>query len=137
MQPDSLNPEKTFFDRSPERDGVSLFLLPDNKMRWPTFFSPKQLTEACQHMFFQRVSPVNKFRMEKTVNLLRGGKKVICTGLAGIGKSTEMNAYLMGFIKHLGETGWPPEVWYRVEKYYTNLQSERIDLMSLLKQQQH
>ena len=37
------------------------------------------------------------------------------TGVAGIGKSAELNAYLMEFLSNIGKSGWPREVWYRVD----------------------
>eukprot|EP01036_Dinobryon_divergens_P029326 gene29325-38405_t len=49
-------------------------------------------------------------------DLLRKGKLVVSTGVAGIGKSTEMNTYLMEFLGNIGKEGLPKEVWYRIEE---------------------
>jgi hypothetical protein len=35
--------------------------------------------------------------------------------LSGIGKSSEVNGLLLEFLPHLGEEGWPKEVWYRYD----------------------
>lgn len=97
------------------KDGrIRLFLLPGGK-KWPSFYPMKQRRAADTNMFFQRVSNCQVMRFKATVDLLRKGDQVVSTGVAGIGKSTEVNAYLIEFLHHMGEKGWPPEVWYRFD----------------------
>ena len=94
-------------------DRVKLFILPSGVPEWPSFYASKQSDAADKHLFFHRVSSSHALRFNATVELLKKGKRVVSTGLAGIGKSTELNAYFMAFLPHIGEEGWPPEVWYR------------------------
>lgn len=93
---------------------VKMFVLP-NGLKWPSFYASKQKKATAKHLFFQRVSQTHKLRFDATVDLLRRGEQIVSTGVAGIGKSAELNAFLMEFLKHVGEPGWPPEVWYRFD----------------------
>ena len=94
-------------------DNVKAFILTDTSLRWPTFCDPIQIGSNDKNIFYQLTSKTHKIRFNETLNLLRNGHHVIGTGLSGIGKSSEMNAYLIRFMKNIGEDGWPPEVWYR------------------------
>ena len=85
---------------------------------WPTFNASKRRKAADQNLFFQLVSSSHRLRFEATLDLLRKGDSVVSTGVAGIGKSTEINAYLMEFIANIGKEGWPKEVWYRYNHTY-------------------
>jgi hypothetical protein len=70
----------------------------------------------CSEIYFKRIADSNLPRFNKTVELLRNRDTVISTGLAGIGKSTEVNGLLLEFLSHMGEEGWPKEVWYRYNR---------------------
>ena len=74
-----------------------------------------QETASDTNLFFQRVNQTHALRFAATIDLLRKGDKVVSTGLSGVGKSTELNAYLMVFLSNIGKEGWPKEVWYRYE----------------------
>jgi hypothetical protein len=74
----------------------------------------KQETAGSSELYFKRVADSNGPRFNETVRLLLEGEQIVSTGLSGIGKSTEVNGLLMVFLGHLGEVGWPKEVWYRV-----------------------
>ena len=93
-------------------------------MNWPTFYASKQTKATDKHLFFQQMSSTHSKRFNAIVDHLRNGKKVVSTGLAGIGKSTELNAYLMKFLANIGNPNWPPEVWYRFDsnllQFYLN-----------------
>ena len=91
-------------------------MLPHSMEMWPTFFASKQKKAESREIYFMRIADSNGPRFEETVMLLRDGNDVISTGLSGIGKSTEVNGLLMVFLSHLGESDWPKEVWYRVNK---------------------
>jgi ABC-type transport system involved in cytochrome bd biosynthesis fused ATPase/permease subunit len=81
---------------------VNTFILPESVIKWPTFSVMKQLEVKNNKLFFHRSSPPNMKRFNATVDHLRSGERVVSTGLAGIGKSTEFNAYLMEFLSHIG-----------------------------------
>lgn len=95
--------------------GIRMFMLPDGHT-WPSFYATKQENASDTNLFFQRVSKDQIGRFNATMELLKKGKKVVSTGAAGIGKSTEVNAFLMEFLRHMGEKGWPPEVWFRFDE---------------------
>lgn len=95
---------------------LNMYLLPANISEWPSFYSSKQEEATNRNLFFHRVSQTHSLRFNATVDLLRAGKKVVATGVAGIGKSTELNAYLMVFLANVGKEGWPSEIWYRFDK---------------------
>ena len=106
------------------QDGrVIMYALPVH-MNWPTFYASKQTKATDKHLFFQQMSSTHSKRFNAIVDHLRNGKKVVSTGLAGIGKSTELNAYLMKFLANIGNPNWPPEVWYRFDsnllQFYLN-----------------
>jgi hypothetical protein len=92
---------------------VEMYILPKALECWPSFYATNQRNAADKLLFFHRVSGTHKIRFDATVQFLREEDQVVCTGLAGVGKSTELNAYLMEFLRHIGDEGWPPEVWYR------------------------
>ena len=96
---------------------VEAFVLPKTINKWPSFYALKQETASSSEVYFKRVADSNGPRFNETVRLLLEGRKVISTGLSGIGKSTEINGLLMVFLRHLGEVDWPKEVWYRVDKF--------------------
>jgi hypothetical protein len=90
---------------------VEAYVLPTSIPEWPSFFSMKQ--DDATEIYFKRVADTNGPRYMETINLLKQRMTVACTGLTGIGKSTEINGLLMDFLSHMGEKGWPGEVWYR------------------------
>lgn len=94
---------------------LHMYILPVNLPMWPSFYSSKQVKAVDRHLFFHRVSSTHSLRFHATIDLLRRGDRVVATGVAGIGKSTEINAYLMPFLANIGNPGWPTEVWYRYE----------------------
>ena len=94
---------------------IEAYLLPKNISKWPSFYATKQESEKCSHIFFKRIADSHGYRFDETIRLLRDKKDVISTGLSGIGKSTEINGFLMKFLSHIGEKGWPKEVWYRYD----------------------
>ena len=93
-------------------------------MNWPTFYASKQTKATDKHLFFQQMSSTHSKRFNAIVDHLQKGEKIVSTGLAGIGKSTELNAYLMKFLANIGNPNWPPEVWYRFDsnllQFYLN-----------------
>ena len=103
---------------------VDMYILPKHISHWPTFCPMKQKKAKDRNMFFHRVSASHRLRFEAVVELLNMGEHVICTGVAGIGKSTEFNAYLMKYLSSIGMKGWPPEVWYR---YDTDMFKFKLD----------
>ena len=94
---------------------VALFILPKVISKWPSFYASKQKEASDKNLFFHCISGTHALRFNATVDLLRRGKQVVSTGVAGIGKSAELNAYLMEFLSNIGKSGWPREVWYRVD----------------------
>jgi hypothetical protein len=94
---------------------VEAYILPKNIPSWPSFQATKQENACCSEIYFKRFADSNLPRFNKNVELLRKRDKVISTGFAGIGKSMEVNGLLMEFLSHIGEEGWPKEVWYRYD----------------------
>lgn len=94
---------------------INMHVLPASISEWPSFYPSKQDDVTDRNLFFHRVSQTHSLRFNATADLLRAGKKVVATGVAGIGKSTEFNAYLMLFLSNIGKEGWPIEVWYRYD----------------------
>lgn len=94
---------------------LDMYILPANIPMWPSFYCSKQERADDRNIFFHRVSSTHSLRFHATIDLLRSGEKVVATGVAGIGKSTELNAYMMTFLANIGTDGWPTEVWYRFE----------------------
>ena len=90
---------------------LSMFVLPAMISKWPSFYASKQEEVSNMHLFFHRVSQTHRLRFNVIVDLLRQGKKVVSTGVSGIGKSIELNAYLMTFLANIGQEGWPKEIW--------------------------
>jgi hypothetical protein len=109
----SQNHPKNIIEVSSEDKLVKMYVLPKSIDKWPSFYCGKQYNAANKHLFFHRVSDTHRLRFEAIVNLLRNGEQMVSTGVSGIGKSAELNAYLMVLLKHMGEEGWPKEVWYR------------------------
>ncbi len=103
---------------------VEAYILPKTISYWPSFFAGKQKFELCREIYFNRIADSNKYRLDETIRLLRQRMDVVSIGLPGIGKSTEINKLLMEFLSHLGDEGWPMEVWYRYDytmfQYYLN-----------------
>ena len=104
---------------------VEAYVLPKTIPQWPTFAATKQESERCPEMYFKRIADTNIPRFDETVRLLKDRKKVISTGLSGIGKSTEVNGLLMVFLSHLGGQDWPKEVWYRCDNKMVKFSLER------------
>ena len=94
---------------------VHAYVLPSSVSTWPSFRETKQEEEPNLHIFFQRMGPSSIGRFEETVKLLCEDETVVVTGLSGTGKSTEVNAMLMLFLRHLGTEGWPNKVAYRYD----------------------
>jgi len=95
---------------------VEAFLLPKGLDRWPSFFVSKKQTKAdCCDVYVRRMKSHNIGRVEKSLELLKKGDTVIWLGLPGIAKSTDINFVLMQLIKHMGESGWPTRVAYRID----------------------
>jgi hypothetical protein len=94
---------------------IDMFALPTRLNGWPTFYASKQRRATDKHLFFQQISSTHSKRFNAIVDHLRNDEIVVSTGLAGIGKSSELNAYLMKFLANIGDSKWPPEVWYRFD----------------------
>ena len=95
---------------------VEAYVLPKTVKKWPTFVVSKQESAGCPEIYFKRIGDTNGPRYEETVNLLLKGEQVISTGLSGVGKSAEVSGLLMDFLRHMGEKGWPKEVWFYRDK---------------------
>lgn len=94
---------------------VDMYILPTHISMWPTFYASSRRKTADKHLFFHRVGSNNRLRFDICINELKDGVCVACTGITGIGKSTEYNAYLMTLLANIGNDGWPKEVWYRFD----------------------
>lgn len=108
-------PDRILELRDPNKH-LNMYILPASSKRWPSFYPTKQAEVTDRNVFFHRVSQTHTLRFNATVDLLRAGKRVVATGVEGIGKSAELNAYLMLFLANVGKEGWPTEVWYRFEE---------------------
>jgi hypothetical protein len=106
------------------KNRVEAYILPKNIPSWPSFKATQQKNELCPEIYFKRIADSNLPRFNATVELLRARKDVISTGLAGIGKSAEVNGLLMEFLSHMGEEGWPKEAWYRCDEVMTQFYLE-------------
>jgi hypothetical protein len=93
---------------------IHMYALPEGKS-WPTFLATKQRRAKDTNIFLHRFSTTHELRFHETVKLLRKDEIIVNTGLAGIGKSIEFNAYLMKFLNNIGNEGWPNKVWYRYD----------------------
>ena len=82
---------------------VEAYVLPKTVKKWPTFVVSKQESAGCPEIYFKRIGDTNGPRYEETVKLLLKGRKVISTGLSGIGKGTEVNGFLMEFLRHMAK----------------------------------
>lgn len=89
-------------------------------MKWPTFLSVKQASIPAANIYFERVNKIDNSRREETIALSREGRLVVAIGVAGTGKSAELNSFLMKFISKMGETGWPKHVYFRFDKLLFN-----------------
>jgi len=100
-----------------EGNDITAYILPSSVEMFPSFFSNKQRGASCKHLYMQQTSATHTRRFNDIVRELRGGKRIVGTGLSGIGKSMEMNLYLMEFLKNINSEGWPEQVWYRYDSY--------------------
>jgi hypothetical protein len=103
-------------------DRVKAFILPKD-LNWPTFFANKQSLVSSPNIYFQRLADTHGHRQEATIKLLKQRRTVISIGLAGIGKSTELNSFLMEFVSNIGKEGWPQNIFYRVDSYLYKISS--------------
>jgi hypothetical protein len=95
---------------------VEAYILPKTVSRWPSFRVTKQISVSSPKLLFKRTGDSNSYRFNETVKLLCERRNVVSTGLAGVGKSTEVNSLLMAFLPNLGKDGWPKELWCRLDQ---------------------
>ena len=94
--------------------------MPKSVKYWPTFAGSKQDNARLTDVYFERYCGVNKTRIDDIIDNLRDTKdvsQIVGIGLPGIAKSTEINTYLMTFLKNMSiantNSKWPNHVWYR------------------------
>ena len=94
-----------YYDVYTKEKVIETYILPKSISRFPSFFSHKQKGVTCPEIFFRRISPADKKRVDYTFEKLLEGISIITIGLPGIGKSTEMNFILMTFLGNIGKKG--------------------------------
>lgn len=114
----------------PLSSGINACVLPKSVEYWPTFEGANQLNAPLTNIYFERYCGVNKTRIDDIVENLRNTEhiaQIIGIGFPGACKSTEINTYLMIFLKNIGipryyvneridantNRKWPNHVWYR------------------------
>ena len=93
---------------------IDALILPED-MIWPSFLASKQSESYFKNIYLQRQNAVDINRRKISLDMLRKRRKIIWTGLPGIGKSCDINFIIIELLAHIGEEGWPGEVLFRVE----------------------
>lgn len=87
---------------------------------WPLFWAKKQVDLKSPRIFYQRQSPTDRGRIDRTIEILKSlaNNQTVSTiawlGTPGIAKSSALNEVLRHFIEHLGKPDFPPVVGLRI-----------------------
>jgi hypothetical protein len=118
-----------------QNSNIEAYMVPNSIRKWPSFLAPKQDDSANPHIFYHRVSKSQQIRFNAVIELLKKGRKVVSTGLSGIGKSSDMNYFLLYFLSQMKENSWPTMILYRIGKilFKFSLSNDDKEIVSLEK----